>query len=170
MIDDGARLLLVGGAEEAMLRQSMLSSMRHADTVHDLGGRTSLAELAAVLKQCDLFVGNDSGVSHLASSVGTPVVAVFGPTDPHAWAPYGGEAWATQDYFPNGVAVLGSGPHRALWSDLACSPCLYRRHALGTPNGCPDKTCLRRVETEQLLQVVRQRLRELSITSCVSTT
>ncbi len=169
LIDDGAQLVLVGGAEESDLRHSMLSSMRHSDAVQNLGGRTSLAELTAVLQQCDLFVGNDSGVSHVASCVGTPVVAVFGPTDPHAWGPYGGEAWTTQDHFPNGVAVLRSGPHRALWADLACSPCLYRGHTLGTPNGCPDKTCLRRVETEQLLQVVRQRLRELSSTSCVST-
>ena len=45
--------------------------------------------LAAVLAQASLFVGNDSGVTHLAASVGTPTVALFGPTDPTRWAPIG---------------------------------------------------------------------------------
>jgi len=48
-----------------------------------------LAELARVLAGCRLFVGNDSGPAHLAAAVGTPVVALFGPTDPAQWAPRG---------------------------------------------------------------------------------
>jgi ADP-heptose:LPS heptosyltransferase len=41
-----------------------------------------LTELAALLKRCTVYVGNDSGVTHMAAAVGTPVVALFGPTDP----------------------------------------------------------------------------------------
>jgi len=48
-----------------------------------------LYELACFLARARLYVGNDSGVTHLASAVGTPVVALFGPTDPAIWAPRG---------------------------------------------------------------------------------
>jgi heptosyltransferase-2 len=158
LIADGAKIILLGGKEEADLRRSMLGAMRQTEQILDLGGRTTLGQLAAVLPRCDLFVGNDSGVAHLAGSVGTPVVAVFGPTDPLAWGPYGGEAWHIVDQFPNGVQVLRSGPHRALHAAIACSPCIYRGHSLGTPHGCPDRTCLLRINVEQVLQVVRTQL------------
>ena len=49
----------------------------------------SLTELAALLKRCMVCVGNDSGVTHMAAAVGTPVVALFGPTDPRVWGPRG---------------------------------------------------------------------------------
>ena len=48
-----------------------------------------LRVLAGVLARCDVYVGNDSGVSHLAAAVGAATVAVFGPTDPASWAPRG---------------------------------------------------------------------------------
>lgn len=161
LIEDGNRIVLVGGSEEADLRRTMLSGMRHAAAIIDLGGRTTLQELAAALQQCALFVGNDSGLAHLASSVGTPVVALFGPTAPEAWGPYGGEAWHTTVSFENGVELLGSGTHRVLRASIACSPCIYRGHQLGTPQGCPDRTCLRRIDVAQPLSVIRQRLQEL---------
>lgn len=49
----------------------------------------SLSLLVGVLVQADLYVGNDSGVTHLAAIVGVRTAAVFGPTDPHRWAPSG---------------------------------------------------------------------------------
>lgn len=48
-----------------------------------------LATLAGLLATCNAYVGNDSGVTHLAAAVGAPTVAVFGPTDPAVWAPRG---------------------------------------------------------------------------------
>jgi heptosyltransferase-2 len=49
----------------------------------------NLYDLGCWLAQAHIFVGNDSGISHLAAAVGTPVVAWFGPTDPKVWAPRG---------------------------------------------------------------------------------
>lgn len=170
LIEDGARIVLVGGGEEANLRRAVLNQMRHADAAIDVGGRTALGELAAVLQRCALFVGNDSGLAHLAGSVGTPVVAIFGPTDPRAWGPYGGETWRPLDGCDNGVEVLHSGQHTALKADIACSPCIYRGHALGTPQGCPDRTCLQRISVEQVLAVVRQQLSDRTKQVCGSTT
>jgi hypothetical protein len=48
-----------------------------------------LYELACWLAEASLYVGNDSGITHLAAAVGTPVLAIFGPTDPAVWAPRG---------------------------------------------------------------------------------
>ncbi|MER3484977.1 MAG: hypothetical protein C4345_02345, partial [Chloroflexota bacterium] len=55
--------------------------------VHSTG--LALRQLAAVLSCCDVYVGNDSGVTHLAAALDVPVVALFGPTDPRMWAPRG---------------------------------------------------------------------------------
>ena len=61
--------------------------------VFDLTGKTSLVELAALLKKCALLVSNDSGPVHLAACVGTPVVAIFRNDSPgkgsRRWGPWG---------------------------------------------------------------------------------
>jgi ADP-heptose:LPS heptosyltransferase len=49
----------------------------------------SLIDLARFLAQCRAFVGNDSGITHLAAYVGCPTIALFGPTDPRMWGPIG---------------------------------------------------------------------------------
>ena len=162
LIADGAQIVLLGGAEERTLREAVLSQMRYVSGVTDLGGRTTLGELLAVLRQCELFVGNDGGVLHLAASAGTPVVAPYGPTDPHAWGPWAPESWRCVRAYPNGVEVLRSGPHTTLKAAIACSPCIYRGMGLGTPNGCPDRTCLERITVTQVLETVRDRLAELA--------
>ena len=49
----------------------------------------NLLDLARWLASARLYIGNDSGISHLAAAAGTPVIAIFGPTDPRVWAPRG---------------------------------------------------------------------------------
>lgn len=58
----------------------------------DLSGRTSLPAAAAVLARCAIFVGNDSGLGHMAAAVGTPTVTLFGPGDPERYRPWGPKA------------------------------------------------------------------------------
>lgn len=161
LIADGATVVLVGGPEEGLLRRALLDGMRRAAAVVDLGGRTPLTVLSAVLERCSLFVGNDGGVLHLAATAGTPVVAPYGPTDPRAWGPWAPEPWQRLQTYHNGVEVLGSGPHRVLKAAIPCSPCIYRGPNLGSPHGCPDRTCLRRIEVDQMFETVRERLAEL---------
>jgi ADP-heptose:LPS heptosyltransferase len=48
-----------------------------------------LYQLACWLAEASLYIGSDSGITHLAAAVGTPVLAIFGPTDPAVWAPRG---------------------------------------------------------------------------------
>jgi heptosyltransferase III len=73
-----------------------------------------LYELACWLARARLYIGNDSGITHLAAAVGTPVLALFGPTDPEVWAPGGPHVrvarWHTA---PNYSEPRPWGPHRA---------------------------------------------------------
>jgi ADP-heptose:LPS heptosyltransferase len=59
------------------------------ETLEDAGRIDDLYELAGWLATARVYIGNDSGITHLAAAVGTPVVALFGPTDPRIWAPRG---------------------------------------------------------------------------------
>ena len=81
----GRRVLVTGGPAEAGLTRAVAGA---GGT--DLGGRTSFAELAAVLAGADAAVVGNTGPAHLAAAVGTPVVSLFAPVVPAArWAPYG---------------------------------------------------------------------------------
>ncbi|MGA2213983.1 MAG: glycosyltransferase family 9 protein, partial [Bryobacteraceae bacterium] len=67
------------GPEETLPRELMSDALRFEN----------LYELARWLRSARVYIGNDSGITHLAAAVGTPVVAIFGPTDPAVWAPRG---------------------------------------------------------------------------------
>lgn len=60
-----------------------------AEELADATRFDDLGDLARWLARASLYIGNDSGITHLAAAVGVPVVAIFGPTDPRIWAPRG---------------------------------------------------------------------------------
>jgi heptosyltransferase-3 len=74
-------------AREVEAAKRVLS--RAAAPAIDLVGRTSLAELAAVLERATLFLGVDSAPMHMAAALGVPVVALFGPSGEKSWGPWG---------------------------------------------------------------------------------
>lgn len=81
---EGAGLLILGGEADgaalAAFRGAGLPGVRFAVNL-------PLPRVGALLARCDLFLGHDSGVSHLAAAAGAPGVLLFGPTDPDIWAP-----------------------------------------------------------------------------------
>jgi heptosyltransferase-3 len=77
------------GQEERALAAPLLDALPDAI---NLVGRLSLPEAAACLARCTLFVGNDSGLMHLAASAGTPTLGLFGPTPAAEYAPSGHSA------------------------------------------------------------------------------
>ena len=104
-----------------------------------LVGKTSIADLPALLSRCHLFVGNDSGAMHVAAAVGLPVVAVFGPTDPHGTAP-----------LTDRLTIVQQQPH--------CSPCFLRR--------CPiDHRCMTAITPEMVESAARLRLSSAEVAS-----
>jgi heptosyltransferase I len=84
-----ATILLVGERGQRARHAEIVC--RAGRCVHDLTGRTSLAELIALLDQCSLHIGPDTGSVHVAAALGRPVIAVYGPTAPWRLAPYGQE-------------------------------------------------------------------------------
>ena len=112
-----ADVILFGTAAEAPVSAAIVAGMRHAPI--DLTGKTSIADLPALLSECHVFIGNDSGAMHVAAAVGLPVVAIFGPTDPFGTAPV-----------TTRLSIVQEKPY--------CSPCFLRR--------CPtDHRCMRAV-------------------------
>ncbi len=102
---EGFSVVVVGSASE---RPSVEEVIHHASgNIVNLAGRTKIAELAAVLERCAIVVTNDTGPLHIAVSVGTPVTAIFGPTDPRVTGPYTSDSvviWEKLDCFPCGYS------------------------------------------------------------------
>jgi heptosyltransferase III len=86
--------ILAGPGEE---EQALAAPLRAAlpDAI-DLAGRLSLPEAAACLARAALFVGNDSGLMHIAAAAGTPTIGLFGPTPADEYAPAGRAAAAVR--------------------------------------------------------------------------
>lgn len=77
LIAEGYQVNLMGGPEEASLCEEIKAKNPKAEV---LAGKMKLVDSIDFLKSCDLIIGNDSSPSHLGASVGTPVMAIFGPT------------------------------------------------------------------------------------------
>jgi heptosyltransferase-2 len=117
-----ADVILFGTASEAAVGRA-ISSELHRPPI-DLTEKTAIADLPALLSQCHLFIGNDSGAMHVAAAVGLPVVAVFGPTDPQGTAPVTPRS-----------TIVQQKPY--------CSPCFLRH--------CPtDHRCMRSITSEMV--------------------
>ncbi|MBI3615067.1 MAG: glycosyltransferase family 9 protein [Candidatus Omnitrophica bacterium] len=97
-----AQIIFVGDQEERPIVDSVLSAMK--SPTKDLTGRTSLRQLAALLAKSDLLITNDSACLHAGQVMGTPTVAIFGPTDEKKYGPRN----------PNSVVVR---------KQLVCAPC-----------------------------------------------
>jgi len=101
-----AQLLIVEGeADERVVAK--LTKLLEPRSI-TVASKLKLVELAAVLERCALFLGNDSGVTHLAAAMGIPVVALFGSASPPIWEPCGEQVRVVR-FCDNDVAgVLGA--------------------------------------------------------------
>ena len=120
------RIILTGSAAEAERIGRLAQGGRN------LAGQTDLFELAEWYRRCAVVVTNDSGPMHLAAAVGTPVVAIFGPTDPALTGPY------------------GKG-HTILRAALPCAPCFNGRCTN------PDSmACMKAISVAEVLAAVQK--------------
>jgi heptosyltransferase-3 len=81
--------VLIGGSDQDIELAQQIRQMAKSSAII-MAGRTTIKQFAAIAKKSALFVGSDSGAMHIAAAVGTPVVALFGPSSPHEWGPRGG--------------------------------------------------------------------------------
>jgi ADP-heptose:LPS heptosyltransferase len=82
----GARILLMGGKDDAHLAADIVS--RSSARIINATGQTTLGETAALAARCQLFIGNDSSPLHIAAACGVKVVGIYGPTDPRSYRPW----------------------------------------------------------------------------------
>lgn len=128
--DRGRQVVVTGGPGERALTTRVAAAYGSGDVV-DLGGRTSLGELAGVLRAASVVVAANTGPAHLAAAVGTPVVSLFAPTVPF-------ERWR-----PWGVPVVALGRGDAPCRDTRVTTCPF-----------PGHPCLTSVTAAQTLQAV----------------
>ena len=84
----GCQVFIGGTGHEARLAEAVVG--RAKSRLLNIAGRADVRTFAALLRRSDLFVGNDTGAMHIAAAVGTPVVGLFGPSNPAEWGPRGG--------------------------------------------------------------------------------
>jgi len=130
-----ADVILYGTAAEASVSTAISAEMRRPPI--DLTGKTAIADLPALLSQCHLFIGNDSGAMHVAAAAGLPIVAVFGPSDPHGTSPVTPRC-----------TIVQQKPY--------CSPCFLRR--------CPtDHRCMTAITADMVEAAARPWLSSIQV-------
>jgi heptosyltransferase-2 len=121
-----AQVLLLGSPASQEISQKIAGQLDRQ--VVDLTGRLNLQEIPGVLAHSRVFLGNDSGLTHLANFLGIPVIGLYGPTDPQICGPV-------------------RQPSVVLKKPVPCAPCTYKT--------CPyDHRCLKNITVEEVFQAI----------------
>jgi ADP-heptose:LPS heptosyltransferase len=129
-----ATILITGSEADRPLAAALAKGLPSRPI--DLSGKLNVRETLALLEQLDLFLSPDTGPMHMATSVGTPSVSVFGPSDPAR-------------YFSGGAGTPGS-RHVVVRRELWCSPCNLIRRPPDECAGPEPPECLRLVTAEDV--------------------
>ncbi len=122
--------VIVGAAGDSALARAVADAA--STPVVDLTGKTTLKQLAEVLRRCRVTVGNDTGPLYVSAAMGTPTVAVFGPTDARRLGPY------------------GEG-HARVIAEIECAPCRNRR--------CERRRCMEMIDPDRVVAAASALLR-----------
>ena len=125
----GCQVLIGGSTQDVDLAEQIRQIAKSSPI--NAAGRTTIKQFAAIVKKSALFVGSDSGAMHIASAVGTPVVALFGPSNPREWGPRGG-------------------PTEVLYKELDCRSCFHPTCIRGEEN------CMRLITVEEVYTAARR--------------
>ena len=106
VVELDADVVIVGGPDDVPLAQAIIDQASYASRLFVAAGHLPLKQTGALIERCTLFIGNDSAPQHIASAVDTPVIALFGPTDPKSFGP---------------TSSLSS----VVTASLPCSPCFH---------------------------------------------
>ena len=120
----GCQVLIGGSCQDIDLAQQIRQMAKSSPVI--MAGHTTIKQFAAIAKKSALFVGSDSGAMHIASAVGTPVVALFGPSSPREWGPRGG-------------------PVEVLYKGLDCRSCFHPTCRRGEEN------CMKLIAVDEVM-------------------
>ena len=127
-----SQVILFGSPGEARMIEELADGLGPRARV--AAGKTTVKQVAALIERCDLLVCNDSGLMHVAVAVGTPVAAIYGPTDINRTAPLGPR-------------------NRVIRRGLACSPC-FKLESDAQVQACPHHDCLMTITPDEVYQVI----------------
>ncbi|MBC7348671.1 MAG: lipopolysaccharide heptosyltransferase II [Candidatus Aminicenantes bacterium] len=126
LLEKGLRVALVGSRSSQEVSHQLRAGLD--SWVMDWSGQLGLEETAGVIARAAVYLGNDSGLTHLANLLGVPVISLYGPTDPDLCGP-------------------AQPPAVALKKSVPCSPCSYK--------ACPyDHRCLQQISVDEVLEVI----------------
>ena len=125
------RTLILGGPGDV----EAFSLVKHLflDSSIDLVGKCNLRDTIALLMQCSLFVGNDSGIMHIAAAAGTPLVALFGPQSPVKFGPWSRKA-------------------KVIYKGMSCSPCRQKFFSECEPSARMRPACMEAISVNEVFQ------------------
>ena len=126
------RVIIFGGSSDEAMGRRLAKEV--GSKALSLAGQTSLRETAALIQKCQLFITNDSGPMHMATAVGTPVIAIFGPT-------------------VEGLGFFPLGKSRVIETKLSCRPCSLHGSA-----ECPKEhfRCMRDISAEEMMEAIKK--------------
>ena len=132
ILSKSAQVFVFGGNNEKQLRHKLRQNMPQKPIVVE---NVSLRQSAALIQHCDVFVSVDTSLMHVATAVGTPTVALYGPTNPNLTFP-----WATS--------------HQVVFKNLPCSPCyFYSKMQLSCP-AKRDFECIKSVSVDDVIKSI----------------
>ena len=146
--DERAVIVVSGAPAEAALVRRVILAMEHPGRAIDAAGRVSVLGLAAVIERCALIVANDTAPVHIASSLGVPVFAFYGPNTPRLYGP------------------LSRGSH-SFFRALPCSPCLTNMNY--KTSHCRMPVCIRDIGVDEVADRVRSHLAERRSSAALGT-
>lgn len=120
------RAVITGSNEDAALTDELLRLTRNRPV--NAVGKTSITELVSLIRRCQVFVSSDSAPMHIASSVGVPLIAIFGPTDPKRH-------------------LVPPARYQVFWKEVPCSPCYLRSCPIG-------HICMKKITVQEVLNSV----------------
>ncbi len=126
----GLRIVIAGAPSEREQARDLADRIADISPV-DISGRSSLREFAAIVERASLYVGSDGGAMHLATAVGTPTVALFGPGPYHGYYPVGRHVVGISHLFP-------------------CAPCDQVTCVR------PNDTCMMAITVEEVVEASRK--------------
>jgi heptosyltransferase-1/heptosyltransferase-2 len=126
---DGFFIVLAGDKKE---KGETIYKQAQSDKVIDLTGKTTLKELAVLIKNCDFFISADTGPLHLATAFKKPLIALYGPTLASRTGPYANA---------NASVII---------SPVSCAGCLKKR--------CSDWRCMQEITPEMVYKIFKEKI------------
>jgi heptosyltransferase I len=127
----GYKAVVTGGSSEKRVVDGVIRGLK--EPVINLQEKLKINEFSALLKNAEFLISGNTGIMHLAASVGTMCVALHGPTSTKKWGPLGNN-------------------HIVIKSPLECSPCL----TLGFEYGCSERNCMDAISVEEVKKKIKR--------------